>query len=764
MTEYAGTLQLVELCSTLWLIPLFPLLAAVACLLAPKRARRWGPVAATLAFVISVAHVIELSWQAPNQRCLFDHLFNVARIGSLSVAFELSFDPLSAVFIVLVSGVAVLALARAAEIRSDARGLAAYNLMLGAMLVLLLADNLFVFIIGWHVVALAAYLIFTEREPTADVVGGRTFYVVNRLGDGALIAGAALLFWTLGGGFGPHGRYAPNYRPPLISVRVVRSVEQFRKQEKKAQQGALSQGGAGELAMTALPGATISTGGARLCRVDRDGNPGGYGTLDSPCRSRVHPPFVHLPLTAVMYDLTIDAGPGESPLTVEHLRIDPGATTEIIEAGPTLSFHAMRDQLHVIDADGHPVFRQALAQKTVWGMPALSVALFLFLMAVAARSALWPMHVWLGAITRVRPSAGALIAGPIGLASGAYLVARLAFFLPLAPTVAVLIGLLGALTSVLAAGGALFAGSLRRMLGLFAIGQVGVVFIGLGVGAFAPAVLELAVATLSVAGLWLGAASMERAVDPDAEPAAEFADLAGIGVKQSAARAYSWSALAAVAAPIPALGVFWTRGALLWRAFNGSNVFSGALLAALGALASLALSFAVWRSYYLMFSGASARLSKKSKAELARFEGWLTVLGALALVAGLAGFSGRAWGLSFAAPIAGWLAPLRTAGGASQSLGLVSRAIAMAVSFALPLLGWWQARKRYGPSRSADWRERERSVIGFPWLSRAVELSGAYDTRFARGAEWVGRGIARLDAALDRPGRARAATSDREEP
>lgn len=745
MSEYTGTLLVVELCSTLWLVPLAPLLAAVACVFAPKRAARWSWIAAAAAFALAVAHAIELSWLASGQRCLFDHLFNLARIGSLSVAFDLALDPLSAILIVLVSGVAALAIARAADAR-DGREVGAYNLMLGAMLVLLLADNLVVFIIGWDVLALAIYWIFARPASEQNLRGARTFYVVNWLGDGALIAGAAILFWALGGGFGPRGHYVPNYRPPLLGVRVVKKLEKRQEASKPPASG----GGAGELAMTALPGATLHTGGARLCRLDSQGNRGGYGTPASPCRSAARPPFVHLPLPAVVYDLTIDAGPGESPMSIRDLRIDPGATTEIIQVGPTLSFRAMRDQLHVFDAGGHAVFRQELTRVTLWGMPALSVALFFFLMAAAARSALWPLHVWLGALTRVRPSAGVLIAGPIGLASGAYLFARLAFYLPLAPTIALLGAVLGALTALLAACGALFAGSLRRALGLFAIGQVGLVFVGLGVGAFAAAVLELVIATLSLVALWFGATSAERAQKTeDADEAADFVDLAGIGAGQPVARAYSWAALAAVAAPLPALGVFWSREALIWRAFSGPNALVGGLVALLGALASLALSYAVWRTYYLTFSGSPRRTSKKAKTELARFGGWLAVLGVLALVAGLAGFSGRAWGLDFSAPIAQWLPPIGASSG-ERSLGVALRAVVMAVSFGLPFFGWLLARKRYGSSRAEDWHEAEQGVLGYPLLSRAVELSSAYDARFARSAEWVGDAVARVDAALDR--------------
>ena len=67
--------------------------------------------------------------------------------------------------------------------RDEARYFAYLNLFLGAMLLLVLADNLLLMFVGWEGVGLCSYLLigfWYERRPAADA--GKKAFIVNRVG------------------------------------------------------------------------------------------------------------------------------------------------------------------------------------------------------------------------------------------------------------------------------------------------------------------------------------------------------------------------------------------------------------------------------------------------------------------------------------------------------------------------------------------------------------------------------------------------------
>ncbi len=73
------------------------------------------------------------------------------------------------------------------------------NLFVGAMLMLVLGDNLLLLYLGWEGVGLCSYLLigFWYRDP-ANGRAARKAFVVTRVGDTAMAIGLFLLFWHLG--------------------------------------------------------------------------------------------------------------------------------------------------------------------------------------------------------------------------------------------------------------------------------------------------------------------------------------------------------------------------------------------------------------------------------------------------------------------------------------------------------------------------------------------------------------------------------------
>ncbi len=118
-----------------------------------------------------------------------------------SVSFLL--DPLSLVMILVVSVVGFFIHLYSVEFMLDEEGYSRFfaymNLFVGAMLTLVLADNLVLLYLGWEGVGLCSYLLigFWYTDPVNGLAARKAF-VVTRIGDTAMILGLFLLFTNLG--------------------------------------------------------------------------------------------------------------------------------------------------------------------------------------------------------------------------------------------------------------------------------------------------------------------------------------------------------------------------------------------------------------------------------------------------------------------------------------------------------------------------------------------------------------------------------------
>lgn len=125
--------------------------------------------------------------------------------GGWSVDFGLTVDRLSAVMILVVTGVGTLihvySVGYMHEDEDFARYFSYLNLFMSAMLVLVLADNLILMFVGWEGVGLCSYLLigfWFHDLKNADA--GKKAFIVNRVGDFGFILGSIFLF-VLAGSF-----------------------------------------------------------------------------------------------------------------------------------------------------------------------------------------------------------------------------------------------------------------------------------------------------------------------------------------------------------------------------------------------------------------------------------------------------------------------------------------------------------------------------------------------------------------------------------
>ncbi|WP_174535018.1 NADH-quinone oxidoreductase subunit L [Micromonospora chalcea] len=190
---------------SVWLLVAIPLVSAAILLLLGKRADRWGHWlgvgAIGAAFLLGLTYFFQLRGLENKQVEL--SLWDFMAVGNLRVDFGLLFDPLAAVFVLLITGVGFLIHLYAVEYMAHDAGrrlfFAYFNLFVAAMLLLVLGNNYVMLYFGWEGVGLASYLLisFWYGRPSAATAGKKAF-LMNRVGDAGLAIGIFIMFAMLG--------------------------------------------------------------------------------------------------------------------------------------------------------------------------------------------------------------------------------------------------------------------------------------------------------------------------------------------------------------------------------------------------------------------------------------------------------------------------------------------------------------------------------------------------------------------------------------
>ena len=126
-------------------------------------------------------------------------------IGGFEVPWGFRLDPLSAMMLLVVTGIGTLIhVYSTAYIAGEPRGGVArffcyLNLFCFFMLILVLGNNFLVMFVGWEGVGLCSYLLigyWYEKRSASDA--GKKAFVTNRIGDWAFVLGVFLVFYTFG--------------------------------------------------------------------------------------------------------------------------------------------------------------------------------------------------------------------------------------------------------------------------------------------------------------------------------------------------------------------------------------------------------------------------------------------------------------------------------------------------------------------------------------------------------------------------------------
>src|SRR3954453_11040149 len=165
-------------------------------------------------FLVSAALFLQLRAQPPHQPILVD-LWRWLPVGSLQINMGFQLDQLSAVMLLIVTGVGSLIHLFSVGYMKDDPGYARYfaylNLFVFFMLVLVLGASFPVMFVGWEGVGLCSYLLigfWFTAETNANA--GRKAFIMNRIGDFGFMVAMFMIFWTTGSlDFGTVFSHAP---------------------------------------------------------------------------------------------------------------------------------------------------------------------------------------------------------------------------------------------------------------------------------------------------------------------------------------------------------------------------------------------------------------------------------------------------------------------------------------------------------------------------------------------------------------------------
>jgi NADH-quinone oxidoreductase subunit L len=188
-----------------WLLIALPLVGAAVLLLGGRRTDRWGHLLGTAtvvtSFVLALLYTLELAGLA--EKSVEVELYTFISTGSLDVTAGLLYDPLSAAFVLLITGVGSLihiySIGYMAHDEGRRRFFAYLNLFVAAMLLLVLGNSFVALYVGWEGVGLASYLLiaFWYTRPAAATAAKKAF-IMNRVGDVGLALAIFIMFAQLG--------------------------------------------------------------------------------------------------------------------------------------------------------------------------------------------------------------------------------------------------------------------------------------------------------------------------------------------------------------------------------------------------------------------------------------------------------------------------------------------------------------------------------------------------------------------------------------
>lgn len=266
--------------------------------------------------------------------------------------------------------------------------------------------------------------------------------------------------------------------------------------------------------------------------------------------------------------------------------------------------------------------------------PGLITAIcLLFFLGCTAKSAQIPLYIWLPDAMAGPTPVSALIHAATMVTAGVYFVARCNILFTMSPLAMQVVAVVGALTAFFAATMALTHNDIKKVLAYSTISQLGYMFLGLGVGAYAAGLFHVLTHSFFKALLFMCSGCVIHAMSGEQ-------DMRYMGGLRKKMPITFYTMVIATLAIIgfPGFSGFFSKDEILWKAFSSPS--GNSMLWLIGVLAAAMTAFYMFRLIFMTFFN-ECRASEEVKKHIHEAPKSMTfpliVLAFLSIVGGLIG-------------------------------------------------------------------------------------------------------------------------------
>lgn len=282
------------------------------------------------------------------------------------------------------------------------------------------------------------------------------------------------------------------------------------------------------------------------------------------------------------------------------------------------------------------------------GTSALTLITILLFIGAMGKSAQIPLYTWLPDAMAGPTPVSALIHAATMVTAGVYMVARNNILYSLSPIAQELVLVVGLATALFAATIALAQNDIKKVLAYSTVSQLGLMFVALGVGAYASGIFHMATHAFFKALLFLGAGSVIHALHGEQD----IRKMGGLRKYISVTYLTFFIGVLAISG-IPPFAGFFSKDEILANAFAHSRVAW-----TIAVITSLLTAFYMFRLLFLVFFGKE-RASEEKMHHIHESPSTITIpLIMLAVLSALGGFmgvpemfSGNNWVGGFLSPV-----------------------------------------------------------------------------------------------------------------
>jgi NADH-quinone oxidoreductase subunit L len=250
-----------------------------------------------------------------------------------------------------------------------------------------------------------------------------------------------------------------------------------------------------------------------------------------------------------------------------------------------------------LDFQGVAAAAAARAPETT-AMGVMTIASLLLFVGATGKSAQIPLYIWLPDAMEGPTPVSALIHAATMVTAGVYMIGRNAVLFEHAPMTLAIVAFIGVATALMAGTIGLVQNDIKRVLAYSTVSQLGYMFLGMGVGAYAAGIFHLYTHAFFKALLFLGSGAVIHAL-------AGEQDLRNMGGLKKYLPITYWTFLigAIAIAGVPGLSGFFSKDEILFKTFTSGATPGHTLFWFIGIVTSLLTATYMFRLVFLAFHG-----------------------------------------------------------------------------------------------------------------------------------------------------------------